>query len=141
MFDYFFYTPCIMLFLGTSSNGSCSKNVTCDCESGDSKQLTPDRKEALFANYFQDKIISVVFRKNDDKNKKGNDKVTATTLPNVIRNATTPFSRGCNNMSKVNMLEYLMIKSFDDYGEHFKRHFSWPQYEILYLNPIYYLGP
>ena len=94
-----------MLFLGTSSNGSCSEIVTCNCEGGNNKQLTPDRKEALFAKYFQDKIISVVFRKNDDKNKKGNDKVTATTLPNVIRNAKTPFSRGCNNMSKVYILD------------------------------------
>ena len=106
-----------MLFLGTSLNNSCSVNVTCDCENGNTKQITPDLKEAIFAKEFEDYIINAVFVKNDDKNTKDDTIVPTSTSPNVIRNVTSTISQGCNNRSKVmifNKQDVVMIFNKQD---------------------------
>ena len=100
-------------YIGTSLNNSCSVNVTCDCENGNTKQITPDLKEAIFAKEFEDKIINAVFVKNDDKNTKDDTIVPTSTSPNVVRNVTSTISQGCNNRSKV------MIFNKQDVGEAF----------------------
>ena len=88
--------------LERSGNNTCPVNRTCDCENEESKQLTPDLSEALFAKEFQDKILTTVFTKKDDNDDdKATRRPTTSTLPNVVRNKTTSLSQGCGNGSKV----------------------------------------
>lgn len=63
-------------------DGSCKTNITCKCDTDEKEEDKPEKRAAIFAKEFQDRLYKTIFTKeNDDKEPQTNKSAVLSTTP------------------------------------------------------------
>lgn len=64
-----------------ASDGNCSRNITCNCETDKEEEIKPEKQAAIFAKEFQDNLWRTIFTKeNDEKESPANSSSNLSTI-------------------------------------------------------------
>ena len=87
--------------------GSCKTNITCKCDTDEKEEDKPEKRAAIFAKEFQDKLYKTIFTKeNDDKEPQTNKSAVLSTTPVTRYNHSN-----CSNDAQVRTLEVEAVRN------------------------------